>query len=60
MLSLIGIAVQGVNALVGVQCTPINVIGVASGKECNAQAVCCENNNVVRPHIHPQLPTSYS
>ncbi|KAI0682233.1 fungal hydrophobin-domain-containing protein [Earliella scabrosa] len=46
LLGLLGIAVQGVNALVGVQCDPINVIGVGAGKECNAQAVCCTNNNV--------------
>ena len=51
MLAAIGVVAQDVDALVGVQCTPINVIGVASGKNCDAEAVCCTNNNVVRLHL---------
>ncbi|KAI0653911.1 fungal hydrophobin [Cubamyces menziesii] len=46
LLALLGINVQNVNALVGLQCTPITVIGVATGNSCNAHTVCCTDNNV--------------
>ncbi|THU91476.1 fungal hydrophobin [Dendrothele bispora CBS 962.96] len=44
LLSLLGIVVQDVNALVGVTCSPISVIGVG-GDSCSANPVCCENNS---------------
>ncbi len=47
MLSLIGVVVQDVDALVGLDCNPITVIGVGTGDQCNTQAVCCQDNNVV-------------
>ncbi|THU75280.1 fungal hydrophobin [Dendrothele bispora CBS 962.96] len=43
-LALLGVVAQDVNALVGVTCTPISVIGVG-GNSCSAQPVCCENNS---------------
>ncbi|KAI0330323.1 fungal hydrophobin [Cubamyces sp. BRFM 1775] len=46
ILALLGINAQDVDALIGLQCTPITVIGVATGNSCNAHAVCCTNNNV--------------
>ncbi|KAF6756266.1 fungal hydrophobin-domain-containing protein [Ephemerocybe angulata] len=42
LLSMIGVSPQGLNGLVGVTCSPINVIGV-SGQSCNAQPLCCSN-----------------
>ncbi|KAH9848261.1 fungal hydrophobin-domain-containing protein [Lenzites betulinus] len=33
------------NTMVGLQCSPINVIGVGSGNSCSAHTVCCENNS---------------
>ncbi|TFY64146.1 hypothetical protein EVG20_g6047 [Dentipellis fragilis] len=45
LLGLLGIVLQDVNALVGIDCTPISVIGAGSGAHCNAEPVCCENNN---------------
>ncbi|RPD65515.1 fungal hydrophobin [Lentinus tigrinus ALCF2SS1-7] len=45
LLALLGIVVQGVDALVGLDCNPITVIGVASANQCNAQAICCPVNN---------------
>ena len=48
ILALIGIDAQDVNALVGLDCNPITVIGVATANQCNAQTVCCKDNNVVR------------
>ncbi|KDR77535.1 hypothetical protein GALMADRAFT_65951 [Galerina marginata CBS 339.88] len=44
LFGLLGIVVQDVNALVGVTCTPITVIG-AGGNSCSAQPVCCTNNS---------------
>ena len=49
LLSLIGVVVQGVDVPVGIGCSAISVIGVGSGNSCNAQTVCCKDNNVVRP-----------
>ncbi|EIW55742.1 fungal hydrophobin [Trametes versicolor FP-101664 SS1] len=45
LLGLLGIVVQGVDVLLGVGCSPISVIGVGGGS-CNANTVCCQNNNV--------------
>ncbi len=47
LLGLLGIVLQDTNVLLGVDCSPITVIGVGSGSACSANAVCCENNNVV-------------
>ncbi|KAI0659431.1 fungal hydrophobin [Cubamyces menziesii] len=38
-------AVGDVTGLVGLGCSPINVIGIGQGL-CSANAVCCQNNNV--------------
>ena len=48
LLGLLGVVVQGVDALVGLSCTPISIIGVDSGASCSGTAVCCQNNDVVR------------
>ncbi|KAI0071618.1 fungal hydrophobin [Panus rudis PR-1116 ss-1] len=45
LLGLLGIVVQGLDVVLGLGCSPISVIG-AGGGSCNANAVCCENNNV--------------
>ncbi|KAI0682232.1 hydrophobin 1 [Earliella scabrosa] len=45
LLGLLGVVVQGVDALVGIECNPINVIGLG-GAGCNSNVVCCQNNNV--------------
>ena len=47
ILALLGIVLQDVNAAVGLDCSPITVIGVGTGNQCNANVVCCDNNNVV-------------
>ncbi|KAJ3493264.1 hypothetical protein NLJ89_g11059 [Agrocybe chaxingu] len=41
-LSLVDVAVSDVHALVGVECTPITVIGAGSGASCSTTPVCCE------------------
>ncbi|KAF5344529.1 hypothetical protein D9758_016471 [Tetrapyrgos nigripes] len=43
LLGLLGIVVGDITALVGLNCSPISVIGVA-GNSCTAQPVCCQNN----------------
>ncbi|PPQ69547.1 hypothetical protein CVT25_000864 [Psilocybe cyanescens] len=44
LLGLLGVVVQDVTALIGVNCSPISVIGVG-GNSCTAQPVCCTNNS---------------
>ncbi|KAJ3491684.1 hypothetical protein NLI96_g531 [Meripilus lineatus] len=44
LLNLLNIIVDA-NALVGLDCSPITVIGVGQS-QCNASPVCCDNNNV--------------
>ncbi|KIJ51363.1 hypothetical protein M422DRAFT_244541 [Sphaerobolus stellatus SS14] len=46
LLGLLGIVVQGVDVLVGLDCTTIPVIGGALGASCAQQPVCCENNHI--------------
>ncbi|KAL7284173.1 hypothetical protein ACG7TL_001455 [Trametes sanguinea] len=45
LLGLLGIVVEGVDVLLGLNCSPISVIGVGGGN-CDANVVCCQNNNV--------------
>ncbi|KAK1216819.1 sc3 hydrophobin [Marasmius sp. AFHP31] len=44
ILGLLGIVLQDLNVLVGLQCSPITVIGGGNGG-CSANPVCCENNS---------------
>ncbi|CAA7269416.1 unnamed protein product [Cyclocybe aegerita] len=43
-LSLVGVAVQDITALVGLECSPITAIGVGSGAACSTSPVCCDKN----------------
>ncbi|TFK51415.1 fungal hydrophobin [Heliocybe sulcata] len=45
LLGALGIDVSDVNAMVGVQCSPVTVVGAGGGAKCSAQPVCCENNS---------------
>ena len=44
LLALLGVQVQDVNVPVGVHCNPITGIGAGSAS-CEAEPVCCEDNN---------------
>ncbi|KAF9005095.1 fungal hydrophobin-domain-containing protein [Cyathus striatus] len=44
LLGLLGVVVGDITALVGLNCSPISVIGVG-GNSCTAQPVCCTNNS---------------
>ncbi|KAI0717366.1 fungal hydrophobin-domain-containing protein [Cerioporus squamosus] len=46
LLGLLGIVIDGLDVVLGLDCSPITVIGVGSGGSCNANVVCCQNNNV--------------
>ncbi|KIJ25836.1 hypothetical protein M422DRAFT_192950 [Sphaerobolus stellatus SS14] len=45
LIGLLGIVVQGVDAIVGLGCTPITVIGAGQGANCAQQPVCCTDNS---------------
>lgn len=46
LLGLLNIVVQPIDTVVGLGCSPITIIG-AGQSACNANAVCCQNNNYV-------------
>ncbi|PPQ99482.1 hypothetical protein CVT24_005273 [Panaeolus cyanescens] len=45
IFGLLNIIVEPITALVGITCTPINVLGIGAGGACTAQPVCCQNNS---------------
>ncbi len=47
ILGLLGIVVQDLNLLLGLNCSPITVLGGAFGGDCSAEAVCCQDNSYV-------------
>ena len=55
ILKGLGIVVQDVDAIVGLTCSPITVIGVGSSDSCSANAVCCEDNSHVSACFGQQL-----
>ncbi|OSD08038.1 fungal hydrophobin [Trametes coccinea BRFM310] len=46
LLGLLGIVIGDITGLIGLNCSPLSVVGVGSGNACSANAVCCTNNNV--------------
>ncbi|KAF8155772.1 fungal hydrophobin-domain-containing protein [Crassisporium funariophilum] len=44
ILGLLGVVVGSVTGQVGVNCSPISVVGVG-GNSCSAQPVCCTGNS---------------
>ncbi|KIJ46086.1 hypothetical protein M422DRAFT_165705, partial [Sphaerobolus stellatus SS14] len=44
LLGLLGIVVDGAGILVGITCTPINLLAIG-GATCSQQPVCCTNNS---------------
>ncbi|KAI8974199.1 hydrophobin 1 [Trametes punicea] len=45
LLGLLGIVVQDANVILGLDCSPISVVGVGTGNACSANTVCCEDNS---------------
>ncbi|KAI0682237.1 hydrophobin [Earliella scabrosa] len=46
LLGLLGVDLNGITGMVGMQCSGISAVGVGSNNACSAQPVCCQNNNV--------------
>ncbi|EIN06927.1 fungal hydrophobin [Punctularia strigosozonata HHB-11173 SS5] len=44
LLGLLGIVVSGVDIPIGLNCSPISVVGVG-GNSCSASPVCCTNTD---------------
>lgn len=47
ILKSLGVVLQDVNALVGLDCSPISVVGVGSGSACSGTTVSCSNGVIV-------------
>ncbi|KAL7282880.1 fungal hydrophobin [Trametes coccinea BRFM310] len=45
ILGLIDVVIDDLDVLVGINCSPISVIGVGGGTSCDSHPVCCENNS---------------
>ncbi|KAM5542043.1 hypothetical protein V8D89_004353 [Ganoderma adspersum] len=45
-LAGLGVNVQDITGQIGLQCSPLSVVGVGAGNGCSASPVCCQNNNV--------------
>ncbi|KAF9477852.1 hydrophobin [Pholiota conissans] len=45
LLALVGVKAGDVTGQVGLQCSPLTVVGLGSGSSCTSQPVCCENNS---------------
>ncbi|OCH87292.1 hypothetical protein OBBRIDRAFT_781923 [Obba rivulosa] len=45
-LGILGVIIQDVTAIVGVDCSPITVIGVGSGNACSGTTVSCSSNEL--------------
>ncbi|KAL0578361.1 hypothetical protein V5O48_003640 [Marasmius crinis-equi] len=56
-LALLGVVVQDVNALVGLTCSPITVVGGGNGG-CSASPVCCSDNSHGKKLASLSVPVS--
>ncbi|KAF9562985.1 fungal hydrophobin, partial [Agrocybe pediades] len=43
LLGLLGLVLPTVTGLIGLNCSPLNILGIG-GNSCSAQPVCCTNN----------------
>ncbi|KAI0371969.1 fungal hydrophobin [Pilatotrama ljubarskyi] len=46
IVGLLNVVVDGVDALLGLQCSPLKIVGLGSDSNCAANVVCCENNSI--------------
>ncbi|KAG7442195.1 fungal hydrophobin [Guyanagaster necrorhizus] len=44
IFGLLGVVLQDLEALVGITCSPIDLVGIGQGTKCASQTVCCQNN----------------
>ncbi|KAI0648528.1 fungal hydrophobin [Trametes meyenii] len=45
ILGLLGVILQDLDVLLGVNCSPLSVVGIGSGNACSATTVCCQDNS---------------
>ncbi|KAI0826603.1 fungal hydrophobin-domain-containing protein [Trametes gibbosa] len=60
LLGLLGIVLGDITGLIGLNCSPLTIIGVGSGNACSANAVCCTNNNIPRGDTAPESAQKHS
>lgn len=46
LAGLLGIVLGDLTGLIGLTCSPINVIGIGSGNACSSNTVCCSNTQL--------------
>ncbi|EIW55691.1 fungal hydrophobin [Trametes versicolor FP-101664 SS1] len=46
LLGLLGVVVDAVDVVLGLQCSPIKIVGLGTDKACSSNVVCCENNSI--------------
>ncbi|EMD41238.1 hypothetical protein CERSUDRAFT_127881 [Gelatoporia subvermispora B] len=46
VLGGLGVVIQDITAIVGVNCSPITVIGIGSGNACSGTTVSCSSNEL--------------
>ncbi|OCH87291.1 fungal hydrophobin [Obba rivulosa] len=46
VLKGLGVVIQDITAIVGVNCSPITVVGVGSGSACSGTTVTCSSNEL--------------
>ena len=56
-LAGLGVNVQDITGQIGLQCSPLSVVGVGAGNGCSASPVCCQNNNVVSAFLTDRIAT---
>ncbi|KAI8970908.1 hypothetical protein BD414DRAFT_501575 [Trametes punicea] len=47
LLGLLGVVVDAVDTLLGIQCSPIKIVALGPDPACSANVVCCENNSIM-------------
>lgn len=45
LLGLLGLSLGSITGQVGLNCSPLTVVGVGSGASCTSQTVCCTGNS---------------
>ncbi|KAJ2919439.1 hypothetical protein MD484_g1006, partial [Candolleomyces efflorescens] len=44
LLSLLHINLDGVEGMIGMNCSPVSAVAIGNGASCSTQQVCCQDN----------------